>query len=75
MRERLNIRVVHGLRPVVNAKTAKWRRTAQRAWYDIQRNAQNLGTDEWFLLAVLVMCGMAIVYATLLTSALGQSLW
>ncbi len=75
MRERLNMRLVDGLRPVVNAKTAKWRRTAKRAWYEIHRNSQNLGTDEWFLLAVLVMCGMAIVYATLLTTALGQTLW
>jgi hypothetical protein len=75
MRERLNIRGVNGLRPVVNAKANKWRRTARRMRYDLHRNAQHLGLDEWFLLALMVVCGMAIGYQTLMTSTPALSLW
>lgn len=75
MRERLRIRAVDDLRPVVNEKANKWRRTARRTWYDMRRNSENLGMEDWFWLALLVIWGLVSGYTTLVSSGQGHGLW
>jgi hypothetical protein len=71
----MRIRAADTLRPVVRAKTDKLRRTARRTLYDMRRNSQNLGVEEWFWLAILVVWGLASGYAALVTSGQGNGLW
>jgi hypothetical protein len=75
MRERLRIRAVDDLRPVMNVKAEKWRRKARRTYYDMRRNAEGLDMEEWFWLALLVIWGLASGYATLVSSGQSTGLW
>lgn len=75
MRARMRIRTADALRPLVRAKTDQWRRTARRTWYDMRRNSENFGVEEWFWMAVLVIWGLASGYATLFASGQNQGLW
>lgn len=75
MRDRLHVRAVDSLRPRVQAKANRWRRTARRTWYDMRRNSQNLGVEEWFWLAILAIWGLASGYAAFVSSGQGQGLW
>jgi hypothetical protein len=75
MRDRLRVRAVDYLRPVVNAKADKWRRKARRTWLDMRDNSRYLGVEDWFWLALLVIWGLASGYVTLVASGQVHGLW
>jgi len=75
MRAKLRMPAADDLRPVINVTAEKWRRKARRTYYTMRRNTEDLGMEEWFWLALLVIWGIASGYATLVSSGQSTGLW